>query len=44
MGSAAVAPMARALQEAASWVGCDDVQLGVVDPPEYTERLSAAIR
>jgi uncharacterized protein len=41
---AAVAPMARALEEAASWVGCDDVQLGVVDPPEFAGRLSAALR
>jgi hypothetical protein len=43
-GAAAVPAMAHALREAAGWVGCDDVQLGVVDPPEYAERLSAALR
>ena len=42
--AAAVAPMARALQEAARWAGCDDVRLGLVDPPQYAERLSAALR
>jgi uncharacterized protein len=41
---AAAEPMARALREAASWVGCDDVSLGRVSPPELTGRLEAALR
>ena len=41
---AAAEPMARALREAASWVGCDDVSLGRVSPPELTSRLEAALR
>jgi hypothetical protein len=41
---AAAEPMARALREAASWVGCDDVSLGRVSPPELTSRLQAALR
>ncbi len=39
----AAEPMARALVEAASWVGCDSVELGQVDPPELTPRLKAAL-
>jgi uncharacterized protein YcaQ len=42
--AAAVGPMARALREAASWVGCDDVSLGRVSPPELAGRLEAALR
>ena len=42
--AAAVGPLARALREAASWVGCDDVSLGRVSPPELTGRLEAALR
>jgi uncharacterized protein len=41
---AAAEPMARALREAASWVGCDDVSLGRVSPPELASRLEAALR
>jgi uncharacterized protein len=41
---AAAEPMARALREAASWVGCDDVSLGRVSPPELTSRLETALR
>lgn len=41
--AAAAEPMARALREAASWVGCDDVQLGRVDPPQLAPRLAAAL-
>jgi len=41
---AATEPMARALREAASWVGCDDVSLGRVSPPELSSRLEAALR
>jgi uncharacterized protein len=40
---AAAEPMARALREAATWVGCDDVQLGRVDPPQLAPRLAAAL-
>jgi uncharacterized protein len=40
---AAAEPMARALRAAASWVGCDDVQLGRVDPPQLAPRLAAAL-
>jgi uncharacterized protein len=41
-GSAAE-PMAEALREAASWVGCDQVRLGVVRPAEHAPRLHAAV-
>ncbi|HEY3957329.1 MAG TPA: crosslink repair DNA glycosylase YcaQ family protein [Streptosporangiaceae bacterium] len=41
-GSAAE-PMAQALHEAASWVGCDQVRLGVVKPAEHAARLHAAV-
>ncbi|MGH3157759.1 MAG: winged helix-turn-helix domain-containing protein [Streptosporangiaceae bacterium] len=40
--ASAAEPMARALREAASWVGCDDVQLGVVNPAETAPRLHSA--
>lgn len=36
-------PMARALTEAASWVGCDNVQLGLVAPAAIEPRLRAAL-
>ena len=39
----AAEPMARALAEAASWVGCDSVELGHVQPPELAPRLTAAL-
>jgi uncharacterized protein YcaQ len=38
-----VEPMARALAEAAGWVGCDAVALAVVDPPELAGPLRAAL-
>jgi uncharacterized protein len=41
-GSAAE-PMARALREAARWVGCDDVRLERVEPVTYAPRLTAAL-
>ena len=41
-GSAAE-PMAEALREAASWVGCDEVRLGVVTPAGHAPRLHAAV-
>jgi uncharacterized protein len=42
--AAAAGPMARALREAASWVGCDSVALERVHPPELAPRLAAALR
>jgi uncharacterized protein YcaQ len=39
----AAEPMARALTEAASWVGCDNVVIERVSPPHLTERLLAAL-
>jgi hypothetical protein len=39
----AAEPMAEALREAASWVGCDQVRLGVVKPAEHAPRLHAAV-
>jgi uncharacterized protein len=41
--SAAAEPMAHALREAASWVGCDDVRLEQVEPAEHAPRLAAAL-
>jgi uncharacterized protein YcaQ len=39
----AAEPMARALVEAASWVGCDSVALGHMQPPELAPRLKSAL-
>jgi hypothetical protein len=36
--------MAKALWEAADWVGCTDVRLGRVLPVERTEELSDALK
>jgi hypothetical protein len=41
--AAAAEPMARALREAASWVGCDDVRLERIEPAEHALRLHAAL-
>jgi uncharacterized protein YcaQ len=41
--AAAAEPMAQALREAAAWVGCDDVRLGQIEPPEHARRLAAAL-
>ncbi len=41
--AAAAGPMARALREAARWVGCDDVRLEQAEPGEYAPRLAAAL-
>jgi uncharacterized protein len=41
--AAAVEPMARALREAAEWVGCTSVELGRVSPPHLAPRLHAAL-
>jgi uncharacterized protein len=39
----AAEPMARALAEAARWVGCDSVKLERVEPPHLAPRLGAAL-
>jgi hypothetical protein len=39
----ALAPMARALAEAATWVGCDNVAVERVQPPSLAPRLAAAL-
>jgi uncharacterized protein len=39
----AAEPMAQALVEAASWVGCDNVKLRQVEPPQLEARLRAAL-
>ena len=41
--AAAAEPMAQALRAAASWVGCDDVRLERINPPEHAARLTAAL-
>ena len=41
--AAAAEPMAQALREAASWVGCDDVRLEQIAPAEHAPRLAAAL-
>ena len=41
--AAAAEPMAQALREAATWVGCDDVRLEQVQPAEHAGRLLAAL-
>ena len=41
---AAVAPMARALAEAALWVGCSNVATERVQPPPLAQPLAAALR
>jgi hypothetical protein len=41
--AAAAEPMAQALRDAASWVGCDDVRLERVEPAEDAARLAAAL-
>ena len=42
--TAAVAGVAKALREAASWVGCDDVRVDRVVPEAVAPALSAALR
>jgi uncharacterized protein len=39
----AAEPMAQALVEAASWVGCDNVKLQQVEPPHLEPRLRSAL-
>jgi hypothetical protein len=41
--AAAAGPMARALRDAAGWVGCSAVEVGQVSPPQLAERLRAAL-
>jgi uncharacterized protein len=41
--AAATAPMARALREAAAWVGCSAVVVERVEPPQLAQRLRAAL-
>jgi uncharacterized protein YcaQ len=41
---AAVAPMARALAEAASWVGCDSIQAERTSPSHLAQPLATALR
>ena len=41
--AAAAEPMAAALREAASWVGCDDVRLEQIEPAQHAPRLQAAL-
>jgi uncharacterized protein YcaQ len=41
--AAAAQPMARALREAAEWVGCSSVELGQVGPPNLAGPLRAAL-
>jgi uncharacterized protein len=41
--ASAAEPMARALREAARWVGCDDVRLEQVEPARWAPRLAAAL-
>jgi uncharacterized protein YcaQ len=41
--AAAVEPMARALREAAEWVGCTSLELGQVSPAHLAPRLVAAL-
>jgi uncharacterized protein YcaQ len=43
VGPRDVEPMARALAEAAGWVGCDAVAVEVVEPPELAAPLRAAL-
>jgi uncharacterized protein YcaQ len=40
---AAVRPMARALAEAASWVGCDNIVVERVSPPRLADPLTTAL-
>ena len=40
----AAEPMARALTEAAAWVGCDNVALEQVSPPALRSRLELALK
>ena len=41
--AAAAEPMAQALREAASWVGCDDVRVEQIEPADHAARLAAAL-
>ena len=40
---AAVRPMAKALAEAATWVGCEAIVAERVSPPELADRVHASL-
>ncbi len=42
--AAGAQPMAQALREAASWVGCSNVEVGQVSPVPLAERVRTAVR
>ncbi|MEU3449627.1 crosslink repair DNA glycosylase YcaQ family protein [Streptomyces thermolilacinus] len=42
-GPKAIAPMAKALREAAEWVGCDSVRVERTDRPDLAPALTAAL-
>ncbi|MFJ8694101.1 winged helix-turn-helix domain-containing protein [Streptomyces roseolilacinus] len=42
-GPKAIAPMAKALREAAEWVGCDSVRIERTNRPDLTPALTAAL-
>jgi uncharacterized protein len=42
--ASAAEPMAQALREAASWVGCDDIRLDRVEPATWAPRLASALK
>ncbi|MDT9681327.1 crosslink repair DNA glycosylase YcaQ family protein [Streptomyces sp. TRM76323] len=42
-GPGAIAPMAKALREAAEWVGCDSVRVERTDRPDLAPALTAAL-
>jgi len=39
----AAEPMAQALREAATWVGCDNIRLERIEPAKHAPRLTAAL-
>jgi len=39
----AAEPMAQALREAATWVGCDNIRLEQIEPARYAPRLTSAL-
>jgi uncharacterized protein len=41
--ASAAEPMAQALRDAATWVGCDNIRLEQLEPPEHAPRLTAAL-
>jgi uncharacterized protein len=41
--ASAAEPMAQALREAATWVGCDNVRLEQIEPAQHAPRLTSAL-